>query len=70
MAVDQKPTASGMPHGIIVHLLLLDRVMQIQVARAKQAHEHYVQRVLRFMAEYDLLCCPCVMLPPFDVDIR
>lgn len=41
-----------------------------QVAEAKRAHAQYVQRVLDFMTEYDLLCCPCVMLAPFDVVIR
>ncbi|KAL3132404.1 hypothetical protein ABBQ32_008965 [Trebouxia sp. C0010 RCD-2024] len=41
-----------------------------EVARAKHAHKHYVQRVLDFMTRFDLLCCPCVMVAPFDVDIR
>ena len=29
-----------------------------------------MQRVLDFMTKFDLLCCPCVMVAPFDVDIR
>lgn len=41
-----------------------------QVAEARRGHEHYVQRVLDFMTKFDLLCCPCVMVAPFDVDIR
>ena len=42
----------------------------MQVDGAKRAHEQYVQRVLQFMEQYDLLCCPCVMTGPFDVNIR
>lgn len=48
----------------------LDRLVYLQVAKAKQAHEQYVQRVLGFMTTCDLLCCPCVMVAPFDVDTR
>ena len=29
-----------------------------------------MERVLSFMTQFDLLCCPCVMVAPFDVDIR
>ena len=48
----------------------MTRGVVMQVVVAKQAHQHYVQRVFDFMTKYDLLCCPCVMVPPFDVDIR
>ena len=42
----------------------------VQVASAKRGHQRYVERVLHFMTQFDLLCCPCVMVAPFDVDIR
>lgn len=42
----------------------------MQVAETKRGHQQYVQRVLDFMTNFDLLCCPCVMVAPFDVDIR
>ena len=45
-------------------------MVSLQVAEARRGHEHYVQRVLDFMTKFDLLCCPCVMVAPFDVDIR
>lgn len=41
-----------------------------QVAEAKRGHQQYVNRVLDFLRRFDLLCCPCAMVAPFDVDIR
>ena len=41
-----------------------------QVAEARNLHQQYMERVLTFMKQHDLLCCPCVMVAPFDIDIR
>ena len=40
------------------------------MAAAETAHVAYTQRFTTFMEDYDLLCCPCLMLAPFDVAIR
>ena len=42
----------------------------LQVAAAQEAHVAYTQRFTTFMKDFDLLCCPCVMLAPFDVTVR
>lgn len=44
--------------------------VHLQVEAAESAYQQYVQRVLEFMDQYDLLCCPGVLAGPFDVDIR
>src|SRR3546814_20446545 len=36
-----------------------------QVARAQAAHSALYRRFLAFMADYDLLICPTVSVPPF-----
>ncbi len=45
-------------------------LLAMQVAEAKRGHQQYVDRVLDFMSRFDLLCCPCAMVAPFDVNIR
>ena len=40
------------------------------VARAESARSALYYRMLEFFKTYDLLCCPTVMVPPFDVTIR
>ena len=40
------------------------------IARAERHRGVLHQRVLRFFARHDLLLCPAVIVPPFDVDIR
>ncbi len=45
-------------------------MLAMQVAEAKRGHQQYVDRVLDFMSRFDVLCCPCAMVAPFDVDIR
>eukprot|EP00891_Asterochloris_glomerata_P000514 jgi/Astpho2/514/Aster-x0932 len=47
-----------------------DASQLFQVARAEKAHVAYTQRFTAFMEDFDLLCCPCVMLAPFDVAVR
>ena len=40
------------------------------IARAERARGAIYQRCVRFLARHELLLCPCVIVPPFDVDIR
>lgn len=40
------------------------------IARAERARGAIYQRCVRFFARHELLLCPCVIVPPFDVDIR
>ena len=41
-----------------------------KIARAERARGAIYQRVVRFFTRHDLLVCPCVIVPPFDVDTR
>ncbi|KAK9820376.1 hypothetical protein WJX72_009650 [[Myrmecia] bisecta] len=41
-----------------------------QTEAAEQGHAAYVSRVASFFQEYNLLCCPVVMVPPFDMKTR
>ncbi len=43
---------------------------QDDVARAKLERGALINRTAEFFGEYDLLACPTVLAPPFDVDIR
>lgn len=40
------------------------------LARAQRDHGSYYHRFTAFFQDFDLLCTPCVMAPPFDLDIR
>jgi Asp-tRNA(Asn)/Glu-tRNA(Gln) amidotransferase A subunit family amidase len=40
-----------------------------QVDCAVTAHRQLLQESSRFFQQYDILLCPTVMLPPFDVSI-
>ncbi|MDP6706641.1 MAG: amidase family protein [Alphaproteobacteria bacterium] len=40
------------------------------VARAERARGVLYHRVADFFQTYDLLCCPAVMAPPFDIETR
>ena len=41
-----------------------------KIARAERARGAIYQRCVRFFARHDVLVCPCVIVPPFDVDTR
>ena len=41
-----------------------------KIARAERARGRIYQRCVRFFARHDVLVCPCVIVPPFDVDTR
>ena len=41
-----------------------------KIARAERARGVFYQRCVRFFARHELLVCPCVIVPPFDVDTR
>ena len=41
-----------------------------RIARAERARGAIYQRCVRFFARHDVLVCPCVIVPPFDVDTR
>lgn len=41
-----------------------------QVSQAELEHYKLVKRIRSFFAKGDLLACPCVMVPPFDVNNR
>ena len=41
-----------------------------EIGRAERARASMYERVSRFFQEFDLLICPTVAVPPFDVDIR
>ena len=43
---------------------------QDDVARAKLERGALINRTAEFFSEYDLLVCPTVLAPPFDVDVR
>ena len=43
---------------------------QDDLARAKLERGALINRTAEFFGEYDLLACPVVLAPPFDVDIR
>ena len=43
---------------------------QDDVARAKLERGALINRTAAFFGEYDLLACPTVLAPPFDVDVR
>ena len=43
---------------------------QDDVARAKLERGALINRTAEFFGEYDLLACPTVLAPPFDVDVR
>ena len=45
----------------------LDRA---SIARAEVRRGELYRRAARFFRDYDLLLCPCVMLPPFPVGVR
>ena len=40
------------------------------MARAKLERGALINRTAEFFGEYDLLACPTVLAPPFDVDVR
>lgn len=40
------------------------------IARAERARGAIYQRCVRFFSRHELLLCPCVIVPPFDVDTR
>jgi amidase len=40
------------------------------IGRAERERGRYYQRVARFFERHELLLCPTVIVPPFDVDIR
>ena len=40
------------------------------IARAERARGRIYQRCVRFFQRHELLLCPCVIVPPFDVDTR
>ena len=40
------------------------------LARAQENQRIIVEQSLDFFKEYDILCSPCVMVPPFDVKVR
>ena len=41
-----------------------------RIARAERARGAIYQRCVRFFERHELLLCPCVIVPPFDVDTR
>ena len=41
-----------------------------RIARAERARGAIYQRCVRFFARHELLVCPCVIVPPFDVETR
>ena len=41
-----------------------------RIARAERARGAIYQRTARFFTRHDVLLCPCVIVPPFDVDVR
>ncbi|KPK18610.1 MAG: hypothetical protein AMJ67_09280 [Betaproteobacteria bacterium SG8_41] len=41
-----------------------------QIIAAEMAQGELIRRVARFFDDYDLLLCPAVTCPPFDVDMR
>jgi len=41
-----------------------------EIGRVERARASMYERVSRFFQEFDLLICPAVAVPPFDVDIR
>ena len=41
-----------------------------EIARAEVERGAIINRTARFFEEYDLLVCPAVLAPPFDVDVR
>lgn len=41
-----------------------------EIGRAEIARSKLYNRMARFFADHDLLLCPAVIVPPFDVDIR
>ena len=43
---------------------------QDDLARAKLERGALINRTAEFFSEYDLLVCPTVLAPPFDVDVR
>ena len=43
---------------------------QDDLARAKLERGALINRTADFFSEYDLLACPAVLAPPFDVDVR
>ena len=43
---------------------------QDDLARAKLERGALINRTADFFGEYDLLACPAVLAPPFDVDVR
>ena len=40
------------------------------IARAELERGAMINRTAEFFGEYDLLACPAVLAPPFDVDVR
>jgi len=40
------------------------------IARAEQTQSKIFRSLIRLFESYDLLVCPCAIVPPFDVDIR
>ncbi len=41
-----------------------------QIGQAEVARARLVGKVARFFEDFDLLLCPTVLVPPFDVDVR
>ena len=41
-----------------------------RIARAERARGVIYERCVRFFERHELLLCPCVIVPPFDVDTR
>jgi amidase len=41
-----------------------------EIAQAERAHGALYHRTLSFFKEYELLLCPTVVAPPFNIDIR
>ena len=46
------------------------RLKPEQIVEAEMAQGEVIRRVARFFERYDLLLCPAVTCPPFDVDMR